>query len=43
MVLRCPECGGVEVVIVEIDHRLNVTLSGVLALRVAPPRASPTT
>jgi Family of unknown function (DUF6510) len=43
MVLRCPECGGVEVVIVEIDHRLNVTLSGILALRVAPPRASPTT
>ena len=32
MVLRCPGCGDVEVVVVEIRHRLTATLSGVAAL-----------
>ena len=36
MVLRCPGCGAVEVVIVEIRHRLTATLSGVAALRTRP-------
>ena len=42
LVLRCPECDGVEVVIVEIAHRLRATLVGVAALRTGP-RASPAT
>jgi len=36
MVLRCPGCGAVEVVVVEIRHRLTATLSGVAALRMRP-------
>ena len=36
MVLRCPGCGAVEVVIVEIRHRLTATLSGIAALRTGP-------
>ena len=36
MVLRCPGCGAVEVVVVEIRHRLTATLSGVAALRTRP-------
>ena len=40
MVLRCPGCGAVEVVIVEIRHRLTATLSGVAALRTRPAGAA---
>ena len=36
MVLRCPGCGAVEVVIVEIRHRLTATLTGITALRTRP-------
>jgi transcription elongation factor Elf1 len=36
MVLRCPGCGAVEVVVVEIRHRLTATLSGIAALRTGP-------
>ncbi len=36
MVLRCPGCDAVEVVIVEIRHRLTATLSGIAALRTRP-------
>ena len=39
MVLRCPGCGAVEVVIVEIRHRLTATLSGIAALRTGPAAA----
>ena len=43
MVLRCPGCDGVEVVIVEVAHRLQVTMSGVSALRTGrTPGAGPT-
>ena len=34
LVLRCPGCDAVEVVIVEIGHRLRATLVGVAALRI---------
>jgi hypothetical protein len=34
-VIRCPACGGVEIVMVEIDHRFDVTMSGIGALRLA--------
>lgn len=43
MVLRCPGCDGVEVVIVEIAHRLQVTMSGVSALRTGRTPAAGTT
>jgi hypothetical protein len=36
MVLRCPGCGAVEVVVVEIRHRLTAVLTGVAALRTRP-------
>lgn len=36
MVLRCPGCGAVEVVVVEVRHRLTATLSGITALRTRP-------
>jgi hypothetical protein len=39
MVLRCPGCGAVEVVVVEIRHRLTATLSGIAALRTRPAGA----
>ena len=42
MVLRCPGCGAVEVVIVEIRHRLTATLSGIAALRTHPAGAPAT-
>lgn len=34
-VIRCPACGGVEIVMVEIAHRFEVTMSGIGALRLA--------
>jgi hypothetical protein len=40
IVVRCPNCGGVEVVIVEVAHRLHATLSGVAALRTGPDRSA---
>lgn len=43
IVVRCPNCGGVEVVIVEVGHRLHATLSGVAALRTRPEPAPGTT
>lgn len=42
LVLRCPGCDAVEVVIVEVAHRLRATLVGVAVLRTAPsPSPSP--
>lgn len=32
MVLRCPVCSGAEIVLVEIDHRIQLTLRGVAGL-----------
>jgi hypothetical protein len=31
-VIRCPICGGVEIVLVEIDHRIEVTIRGTARL-----------
>ena len=38
LVLRCPGCDGVEVVIVEIAHRLRVTIVGCLRAAHRSPR-----
>jgi hypothetical protein len=32
MVLRCPNCSGAEIVLVEIEHRVQLTLSGVASI-----------
>lgn len=34
-VIRCPTCGDVEIVMVEIDHRFKVTMGGIAGLRIA--------
>ena len=36
MVVRCPGCDGVEIVLTEIRHRLEVGLGGVTRLQFAP-------
>ena len=33
MVMRCPNCGGAELVMVEIQHRLMVTITGLSTIR----------
>ena len=32
IVMRCPQCGSVEIVLVEIAHRFEITMSGIAAL-----------
>lgn len=38
IVIRCPQCTSVEIVLVEINHRFHVTMSGVEAIDVTGGR-----
>jgi hypothetical protein len=31
-VIRCPNCGGVKIVLVEIDHQIELTIRGTACL-----------
>ena len=35
IVMRCPGCASVEIVLVEINHRFQVTINGVANLRLS--------
>jgi hypothetical protein len=35
MVLRCPSCSAAEIVLVEIDHRFELTVRGVATIELA--------
>jgi predicted RNA-binding Zn-ribbon protein involved in translation (DUF1610 family) len=37
-VIRCPNCGGVEIVLVEIHHHLHLTLAGAARLDLTAAR-----
>jgi hypothetical protein len=39
IVIRCPQCASVEIVLVEIDHRFQITMSGVEAINVTGDRS----
>ena len=32
MVMRCPNCGGLELILVEIDHHIHVTMRGLATI-----------
>jgi hypothetical protein len=38
IVMRCPQCASVEIVLVEIAHRFQITMSGVQALNLTDRR-----
>ncbi len=38
IVMRCPHCAAVEIVLVEIAHRFQVTMNGVAALNLTSNR-----
>ena len=33
MVMRCPNCRGAEIILVEIEHRLMLTITGLSTIR----------
>ena len=37
MVMRCPNCSGVELVLVEIHHQLRITLLGLATIHFQSP------
>lgn len=37
MVMRCPNCEGAELTIVEIEHHLHLTLRGLAAINLSSP------
>jgi hypothetical protein len=38
MVIRCPNCGGVELVLVDIHHHVLLTVAGAARLDLTAPR-----
>ena len=38
MVMRCPSCSAAEIVLIEIDHQLLLTIRGLATIRLSRPR-----